>query len=153
MKRKKKPPKKASAAPTPLPKDQKKQVAGLLDALHHTTPSDIVAQLPDARLARAMEIKERCAKQLFPLEKRRLIKGRLEESAWLFHQLNEGAQYTGTCLKAAASLDEDISALTPNRFLTAWVDRSMQFYFEKSREAMEAEEADGDDAPSFILTP
>ena len=105
---------------------------------------------PEQKTRRVTEIKNNCVLDLFPKEKRRRIRGRLEEMAYLFHQLEEGTKYTGLCLRAAASMDQEITELTTNRFLTGLVDRSMAFYFEQGRKAMESE-AETDDPSSSIL--
>ncbi|MFO7987159.1 MAG: hypothetical protein R6U38_14980 [Desulfatiglandaceae bacterium] len=108
---------------------------------------------PGQKTQRITEIKNRCAVQLFPREKRQLIKGRLEEMAYMFHQLDKETECTGLCLRAAASMDEEVSEIRPNRFLAGLVDRSMAFYFDQSRDAVEAEEEENNHASSSILIP
>ncbi|MGM0425954.1 MAG: hypothetical protein ACQEQ7_01815 [Thermodesulfobacteriota bacterium] len=108
---------------------------------------------PGQKTQRITEIKNRCAVQLFPREKRQLIKGRLEEMAYMFYQLDKETECTGLCLRAAASMDEEVSEIRPNRFLAGLVDRSMAFYFDQSRDAVEAEEEENNHASSSILIP
>ncbi len=106
---------------------------------------------PEQKAQRAMEIKERCATELFPSEKRRLMKSRMEEMAFIFHKTEEGSPLVSVCLKVAASMDEEDSDFRKNRFLFQLVDQSMTRYFDMAREDAEGNDRKMDDAVSPIL--
>ncbi|MDZ7695615.1 MAG: hypothetical protein U5R49_01360 [Deltaproteobacteria bacterium] len=105
----------------------------------------------EQKAQRAIEIKQRCATELFPSEKRRLLKSRMEEMAFIFHKMEEGSPLVPVCLKVAASMDEEDSDFRKNRFLFRLVDQSMTRYFDIAREDSEGDEKKEDHASSPIL--
>ncbi|MBW2029039.1 MAG: hypothetical protein JRH06_06225 [Deltaproteobacteria bacterium] len=79
------------------------------------------------RAGRIEEIKAEAIARIYPGEKRRLVKRRLEEMALVLFKMEE-EQYAKIALAAAISLDEDDTIFGVNPFLTALVTRSMEFY-------------------------
>ena len=102
---------------------------------------------------RIREIKEKAVDDLYTDAKRLLLKGRLEENAYIFFKTEEEA-LARTCLLTAASLERQSSLTGANPFLMAMLERTLGLYLSATGGVpMPGEEEDGEeeDAPSIIL--
>jgi hypothetical protein len=79
------------------------------------------------KTSRINEIKETGAAEIYSAERRVLLKGRLEEMAYVFFKLKED-NHARLSLSAASSLDRKDSLLRTNPLLKAMVDRSLAYY-------------------------
>jgi hypothetical protein len=105
------------------------------------------AQITD----RIEEIKERAIQEIYPESERLSLKDDLEEMAYVFFKLGEKG-HARICLAAASTMSEKDSPLRTNKFLKAYIERSINHYInimgkDTSRKAEEA-----DSFPS-IITP
>lgn len=89
------------------------------------------------RATRIEEIKAEAIAKIYPGEKRRLLKRRLEEMALVLFKMEE-EQYAKIALAAAISLDEDDTIFGVNPFLMALVTRSMEFYLKVAEDQEES---------------
>jgi hypothetical protein len=83
------------------------------------------------KTTRINEIKETGVAEIYSGEKRILLKGRLEEMAYVFFKLKEDT-HARLSLLAALSLGQKDSPLRANRLLTAMVDRSLAYYLNRA---------------------
>ena len=82
---------------------------------------------------RARQIQEKCAKELFPPDRRALIKHRLEEMAYIFFKQAQD-EYSRLSLIAALNMDEKGSSLKMDPVVGIIVERSFEFYMDKIAE-------------------
>lgn len=102
------------------------------------------------KLQRIEEIKDKWTRESYTASERSIMKGRLEETAYiLFHRKEE--EYARLCITASRSLDLPESPIGTNSFLRALLNRSLDLYFnaEPSEEDMSAE--DGGGSASLLL--
>ena len=84
------------------------------------------------KATRMIEIREKCARTVFPPEKSELLKRRLEEMAYYLLKRND-EQNAYTCLKSSASLNNRDSLFGKSLFIERLVERSMAI-FDAARE-------------------
>lgn len=82
---------------------------------------------PEQKAARIHDLKLGHLERIYPHEKRLLLKGRLEEMAYLFHKEGEG-RHARTALGVALSLEEKDSSFRVNPFLQFMIDRNLAYY-------------------------
>ncbi|MEA2038827.1 MAG: hypothetical protein U9N82_03235 [Thermodesulfobacteriota bacterium] len=82
---------------------------------------------------RARQIREKCAKELFPPDRRALIKHRLEEMAYIFFKQGHD-EYSRLSLIAALNMDEKESSLKMDPVVGIIVERSFEFYMDRITE-------------------
>lgn len=99
---------------------------------------------------RVNQIKETGMAGIYSGEKRILLKGRLEEMAYVFFKLKEEA-HARLSLLAALSLDQKDSPLRANPLLTAMVDRSLAYYLNKVAGGKEGGKSESVSSSRLIL--
>jgi len=106
----------------------------------------------DQKMSRIKDIEEKGVEELFPEEKRAIIKNRLEEMAFVFHETAQG-DFTKLSLAAAKSLDDRDSILGVNVFLKAMIKRSLDLYgqLEGAAGANDLSEEETDSEPTIIV--
>ena len=100
---------------------------------------------PNQKEARYQEVYLKAMTELFSEEMKILYKHRLEEMAYLFHQLGK-AEEAKTALSAAVDLEKPLNPIQPNPFLFQLVVRSIHTLLAEAREKEER-------APSLIVKP
>jgi hypothetical protein len=81
----------------------------------------------EQKIDRIRDIKEKAVADLFPKEKRLVMKRRLEEMAYLISK-NSDKDMALLALQIATSLEEEASSFLVHPFLLAMVERSVDFY-------------------------
>lgn len=81
----------------------------------------------EQKASRIHDLKRLHLDRIYPPEKRTLMKGRLEEMAYLFHKHGE-EQHARAALVSALSLEERDSPFSVNPFLLLLIDRSLAYY-------------------------
>jgi len=102
---------------------------------------------------RIREIKEKAVDDLYTDAKRLLLKGRLEENAYIFFKMEEEA-LARACLLTAASLERKSSLAGANPFLMAMLERTLKLYLSATGGVPmpdEKEDGEEEDAPSIIV--
>jgi hypothetical protein len=89
---------------------------------------------PEQKASRIQDLKRLHLERIYPPERRVLLKGRLEEMAYLFHKQGE-EQHARTALAAALSLEEQDSSFRVNPFLRLMIDRSLAYYLKPTQKA------------------
>lgn len=82
---------------------------------------------------RAGQIKEKCAKELFPPSKQALMKHRLEEMAYIFFKQGQD-EYARLSLMAGLNMDEEKSSLKMDPVANLIAERSFEFYMDRIAE-------------------
>ncbi len=100
---------------------------------------------------RAEEIKKEKIDELYSDPKRRILKGRLEEMAYVFYRLHE-VEFARLALCAAASLQRKDTVFEVNPFLKALVERSLTYYEQMSSQGEGVVRQEQGD-PSRIILP
>jgi len=103
------------------------------------------------RIERIRGIREASIPKLYPDARRALMKGRLEEMAYLFLKLGEET-HARLSLAAALSLDEKDTLLRVNPFLRELLDRCLDLYLEESRDTGGSKGLSGE-PPSPLIIP
>lgn len=96
------------------------------------------------------EAKRKTISEIYPGQKRLLMKWRLEEMAYFFFKLGE-EEMARLSLAAAQSLDEKDSPLLINPFLEAIMERSFIFHGRTAQETLASEGAAGDASSKIII--
>lgn len=99
---------------------------------------------------REREIQDKAIEELFPAPKRPFLKQRLEEMAYFFFKLDE-EEYSGICLAAAQTLNEDATFLRQNPVIEFLLMRSLDFYMDAIHETDEDPAPQDEDAPRIIF--
>ncbi|MDT8285062.1 MAG: hypothetical protein RQ767_06010, partial [Thermovirgaceae bacterium] len=102
---------------------------------------------------RIREIKEKAVDELYTDAKRLLLKGRLEENAYIFFKTGEEAP-ARACLLTAASLERQSALTGANPFLMAMLERTLKLYLTATGGVpMPGEEEDWEEGeePSIIV--
>ncbi len=100
---------------------------------------------------RIREIKEKSMGEIFPAEKRGLVKRRLEEMGYIFFKLGQ-EETAGVALAAARSVVQDASILKTDPVIETLLERSLEFYT-KAMEERGAEQGNNRDNASPIILP
>ena len=79
------------------------------------------------KAVRAMEIKEKCGRAVFPPEKSGLLKERLEEMAYFFLKRND-EKNARTCLKSSTNFSDGDSLFSKSLFIEKLVEKSMSLF-------------------------
>jgi len=87
----------------------------------------------EQRANRVQDLKEDHLKRIFPEEKQRLLKGRLEEMAYLLNKVGE-EPLARIALSAALTLEKEESSFRANPFLRRMVERSLAYYLKSTGE-------------------
>ncbi|MBW1780083.1 MAG: hypothetical protein JRL30_05035 [Deltaproteobacteria bacterium] len=101
--------------------------------------------------ARIREIKETCMTEIFPAEKRDVLKQRLEEMGYIFFKLGQ-EETAGVALAAAHRVVQDASLLKTNPVIEILLERGMGFY-KKAMEERGAEHGNNEDNASPLILP
>jgi hypothetical protein len=101
------------------------------------------------KAARIQEIKEKSLEELFPAEKRTLLRQRLEETSYLYFRLNDEAM-ARLCLQAAQSMDQKDSLSRKNPVVTYLLERSLRLYM-KTTGAEAGEPPSGEDSSRIVV--
>jgi hypothetical protein len=88
---------------------------------------------PEQKAARIHDLKRLHLERMYPQERRIILKGRLEEMAYLFHREGE-EQHARTALAIALSLEEKDSSFRVNPFLLLMIERSLAYYLKPEKE-------------------
>jgi hypothetical protein len=108
--------------------------------------------LSEAQFAdRVEKIKEKAIQEIYPESKRLSLKDDLEEMAYVLFKLGEKG-HARVCLAAAATMSEKDSPLRTNRFLKAYIERSITHYINIMEENT-SRKAKEDNSFSSIITP
>jgi hypothetical protein len=87
---------------------------------------------PEQKASRIHDLKRLHLDRIYPQEKRMLLKGRLEEMAYLLHKHGE-ERHARTALASALSLGEQDSSFSANPFLLLTIDRSLAYYLRRDQ--------------------
>jgi hypothetical protein len=79
------------------------------------------------KAVRAMEIKEKCGRAVFPPEKSGLLKERLEEMAYFFLKRND-EKNARTCFKSSTNFSDRDSLFSKSLFIERLVEKSMSLF-------------------------
>lgn len=107
----------------------------------------------EQKAGRIREIKEKALNDLYTDARRLLLKGRLEENAYLFFKTDEVSP-ARACLLAAASLEQKSSLMGPNPFLMAMLERTLDLYRTATGGMSmpdQEEKEEEDEGPSIIV--
>jgi hypothetical protein len=102
------------------------------------------------KLERIRGIKEEGIRSIYPDFRQALLKGRLEEMAYIFH-VREEKDYARLALDAALSLGDAARGLRVPAFLWAMVERSLRFYMEAAGNTEDSETSNSIELSSGIL--
>ena len=105
----------------------------------------------DQKIERINEIKSASIATLYPDKKRILMKNRLEETAFILFKRGE-EEYMKLSLAAALSLDDEDPFLGGNPFLSAVIEKSIDF-FRGAAEEMGRSKVIQEAPTSKIITP
>jgi hypothetical protein len=108
------------------------RISPLVEEIVKAEESPILVS-PEQKAARIHDLKRLHLERIYPHERRILLKGRLEEMAYLFHKQGE-TQHARTALAAALSLEEQDSSFRVNPFLQLMIDRSLAYYLKPEQE-------------------
>ena len=100
--------------------------------------------------ARIREIKEKCMADIFPAEKRDLLKRRLEEMGYIFFKLGK-EETAGVALAAAHMVVQEGSILKTNPVIESLLERSLGFYTKAMEETVPEQNQDRDESSPIIL--
>jgi len=100
---------------------------------------------------RIREIKEKCMSKIFSLERRELLKRRLEEMGYIFFKLGQ-EETAGLALAAAHAVDQESTILKANPVIETLLERSLAFYT-KAMEERDPEQSQEKDESSPIILP
>ncbi|MCJ7687500.1 MAG: hypothetical protein MUO68_24765, partial [Desulfobacteraceae bacterium] len=100
---------------------------------------------------RVREIKEKCMGEIFPPEKRELLKRRLEEMGYVFFKLGK-EETAGVALAAAHAADQESTILKANPVIETLLERSLTFYT-KAMEERDPEQSQERAESSPIILP
>ena len=101
--------------------------------------------------ARIREIKEKCMADIFPAEKRDLLKRRLEEMGYFFFKLGQ-EETAGMALAAAHMVVKEASILKTNPVIETLLEMSLGFYYATMEEGDPEQIPEGDESSPLILT-
>ncbi|MFC1823633.1 hypothetical protein ACFL9T_13060 [Thermodesulfobacteriota bacterium] len=108
------------------------QAEGLMEGIAKIEESPL--HLTEEQKAnRVNEIKESTLIELFPEQKRSILKTRLEEMAYLFYK-QDAQDYALLSLASALSLEQKDSPIHVNAFLKAMIERSISYYEEAGKQ-------------------
>jgi len=124
------------------------QIKPLADEISEAEESPIIVSGGQSA-NRINEIKQKGITEFYQDPKRLLLKNRLEEMAYVFLKLDE-EEYTHLSLAAAFSLDEKDSFLKVNPFLTAMVERSLNYYTQMAEEIAKSEGLEKNSSPRIV---
>jgi hypothetical protein len=126
------------------------EIRPLMEEITKTEESPLVMSEVQ-KTNRLDEIKDKALDDLYPDEKRALLKARLEEMSFVFYKLGE-EEYARLSLAAALSLAEKDTMLRVNPFLKALLHRTLDLYFKSIKEMKQPEkEAEQEDSSKLIL--
>ena len=125
------------------------QIKPLADEISEAEKSPIIVSGGQSA-NRIDEIKQKGITELYQDPKRLLLKNRLEEMAYVFLKLDE-EEYSHLSLAAAFSLDEKDSFMKVNPFLTAMVERSLNYYTQMAKEIAKSEGLEEDSSSSIVI--
>ena len=100
---------------------------------------------------RIREIKEKCMADIFPAEKRDLLKRRLEEMGYFFFKLGQ-EETAGTALAAAHMVVQEASILKSNPVIESLLELSLGYYNEAMEEG-DSEQVQEESESSPIILP
>jgi hypothetical protein len=99
---------------------------------------------------RIREIKEKCMGEIFPPEKRKLLKRRLEEMGYVFFKLGQ-EETAGLALAAAHAAGKESTILKANSVIETLLERSLAFYTEAMEESeLEQSQERGESSPIIL---
>ena len=101
---------------------------------------------------RVEDVKKAKIDELYPNEKRLILRRRLEEMAYVFHRLEE-EEFARLALSAAASLEKKVTVFGVNPFLKALMERSLTYYEQMSSQDGELAKPEEEEDPSRIILP
>lgn len=106
---------------------------------------------------RILEIRQKKIEEYFTDEKRRAVKARLEETAFLLHRLGS-VENARLALTAAVSLDQNETLLQTNAFLDELMERTLDLILEEhgggdDEDSFDTEPEDGNGSPSGLILP
>jgi len=104
----------------------------------------------DQKSNRIREIKEKGIRELYPESKRLVMKGRLEETAYLLFKKGE-EEYARLALAAALSLAEADTAFSVNPFLEVFVERNLDLLLDGTDGASRPAESAKEPSPQIII--
>jgi len=102
------------------------KIMPLLEDIQKSKESRILIS-EEQKIDRIRDIKEKAVADLFPKEKRLVVKRRLEEMAYLISKRSD-KDMALLALQIASSLEEDTSSFIVHPFLLAMVERSVDFF-------------------------
>lgn len=127
------------------------EIRPLMEEIQKTEESPIF--ISDVQKAeRINEIKEKALSEIYPKEKRALLKARLEETAFVFFKLGE-EDYARLSLAAALSLDKEDSILSVNPFLKNLLQKTLNLYFKGIKDMKQSKEGTQEDDSSKLILP
>ena len=100
---------------------------------------------------RIREIKEKCMGEIFPPERRELLKRRLEEMGYIFFKLGQ-EETAGLALAAAHATDQESTILKANPVIETLLEHSLAFYT-KAMEERDPEQSQEKIESSPIILP
>jgi hypothetical protein len=119
----------------------------VLEDIQDTDESRILIS-EEQKMDRIRDIKEKAVADLFPMDKRLIVKRRLEEMAYLFEKRSEG-DIARLALQIGHSLEAETDSFLVNPFLLALIERSVDF-FEAIKHSQEGEPLEEDPRPTII---
>jgi hypothetical protein len=126
------------------------EIRPLMEEIKKTEESPLVMSEAQ-KTNRLDEIKYKALDEIYPDEKRALLKTRLEETSFVFYKLGE-EDYARLSLAAALSLDKKDSLLSVNPFLKNFLQKTLDLYFKSIKEMKQPEEeTEEEDSPKLIL--
>jgi len=106
---------------------------------------------PLQKAARIQEVQNKCLTDIFPLDKRKRLRYRLQETAYLFLKLGQ-EKTAKTALAAANAAVQEATALRANPLLEVLLQRSLPVYDEAfAEEDGEHLQGEADEASPLIL--
>jgi len=100
---------------------------------------------------RIREIKEKYMADIFPAEKRDLLKRRLEEMGYIFFKLGQ-EETAGVALAAAHMAVQESTILKTNPVIESLLEQSLEFYRKAMEERDPEQHQDRDESSPIILT-
>ena len=126
------------------------RIGFIIDEISKIESSPIIVS--DVQKAnRVREIKEKAISELFPDSVRIRLKDDLEEMAFFFFKLDE-TDYVRLCLLAANAMTEKTSLIRANSFLTNYLERSLNYYYDMMERMEDKRESEEESSP-LIITP
>jgi hypothetical protein len=102
------------------------EIGPLIEEIKKVEQSPILVS-PEQKAGRIMDLKESFLSRIYPVERRRQLKARLEEVAYLLHNSGE-EDFARVAFKAALSMEEKDSGFRTNDFLRHMFEHSLALY-------------------------